>query len=251
MSLGDAKNAVQYHQMFHYSNLGNSVLEILLSPFTRSAVFFRELFAVENFYFALILFAGFPAIWFYPKLLILTVLPFVGVFLLNNNDLSNVAMQYQLEIFLVLVAASVSGLAVMQQRSQKHLTTILLASLFALTVCGCFMGRLPWGGYSGMPAEKSCCLKKIALIKQVIPGGCKNQTTLAYQSHFIGRNIMCNFSENKIDPDADFIILPERDLFLRSENIAALVKQIIYSNKWKITAIDPEIHRVLVVERIK
>lgn len=253
MSWGDAANAAQYHQMFHYSNLGNSIPEIVLSPFVRTEIFFRELFSIENFYFALMLFISFPAVVFYPKLAVVTILPLLGIFLLNGNLLCNVAMQYQVEVFVVLIAASVSGLACCAKRSVSRTNAVLCGALMAFFVCGSFIGRVPWGFFKGVikAKAKEDCREKIEKIKSIIPAGSKIQTSYAYQAHFIGRNILYDFSEGKIRSDADYIILPWRDLFMGKEQIDELIGQIRDSEQWNLTSIDSDVYKAFVLERIK
>ena len=251
MSWGDAGNAARYHQMFHYSNLGNTVTEIILSPFIKTNIFLKELFAVENLYFVLILFAGFPMAYFYPRLLLLTLLPFIGVFLLNDTSLSNVAMQYQVEIFVTLISASVTGAACGAKHSKKLLSVACCTAIFAMVVCGCFSGRFPWSFYNGIRKEPNDCRDRIEKIKEVSPPGSKLQATLAYQAHFIGRNTLFSFSDSKISTDVDYIIIPEKDPFFTDEQISDLIRQIYSSGIWVQMPIDPLTYNVFVVKRVK
>ena len=50
-----AAETTAYTQMFHYHQLGDSIGEVLLSPFLRPRVFWSTLFALNNFDFLLCL----------------------------------------------------------------------------------------------------------------------------------------------------------------------------------------------------
>ena len=251
MSWGNAENAAGYQQMFHYSNLGNSIPQILLSPFYRPSVFFNELLAVENFYFALFLLAGFCTSLFYARLMLMLLPPFIGVCLLNNTELSNVAMQYQVEFFVVLAAAAAMGLVKCGNLSRETLSAALTATLCAMLLCGIFAGRFPWSLYSGMMAEKDSCREKAEHLKKLIPPGAKLQTTLNWQAHFIGRNPLLDFADHKIHPDAEYALLPQRDLFLDADALQKIFRLFAASDDWKVAPFDPISERVLLLVRVK
>ena len=244
MTWGNAENAVQYQQMFHYSNLGNTIPEILASPVTRPRVFFGELFAAGNFYFAGMLAAGFFASFFYSKLLVMILPALLGVFLLNGTDLSNICMQYQVEFFAVLAAASLSGLSACEKCSSSKSAAVLAATLTGMILCGTFGGRLPWGYYNCFLITRKFpdCSSRIKKLKTLIPPGKTILTTLGYQAHFAGRNPLETLSVNSTASHAEYIIVPFSDTFIQEDELLKIVQQIQAAKIWKCIALDSEIH---------
>ena len=252
--LESGEKVSQYQQMFHYSNLGRTVPEILLSPVTKPAVFWGELFAVENFYFAGMLLAGFFACVFSAKLLVMVLPSLAGVFLLNGNDLANICMQYQVEFLAVLIAACMSGLAVCGKRSGTQTSAALAATLTGMVLCGFFTGLLPWGFYNCRIMTGKFVDRKpqISELKKIIPPGKTVQTTLGYQAHFAGRNPVESFSGSRISEKADYLLVPAFDIFVETKDLQQIILNLRKSAAWECVAADPEPRRyVLVFVRIK
>lgn len=243
MTIGDSGNAETYQQMFHYSDLGRTVPEILLSPIRRPEVFFKDLFAVENFYFTGMLLAGFFTA-FYPKLWMLTgILPaLAGVFLLNGVELGNLAMQYQTEFFTLLAAVSAAGLAAHARSGERSLlSAAAAATLVGMFLCGIFAGRLPYGyvSYSGLAGNYPDGRDSITAIKKVIPQGAVIQSALGYQGHFIGRNELINFAGIEVSPKADFIIAPLRDFMDNRDHIIPRIQKLLNSPQYQLVYSNP------------
>lgn len=248
------EKVAQYQQMFHYSNLGTTVPEILLSPIVKPAVFFGELFAAENFYFAGMLSAGFFAAVFSAKLLVMVLPSLAGVFLLNGTDLANVCMQYQVEFAAVLIAAGATGLAACGKISGSKITAALAATLAGMFLCGFFAGQLPWGFYNWrvVTGKHSDRKIQIAELKKLIPPGKTIQTILGYQAHFAGRNPLESFSGSIVSEKAEYLILPFSDFFVSEKDLQQIALNVKASAAWKCLAVDPDPQRgVLVFVRIK
>jgi hypothetical protein len=240
MRWADTENIKEYQQMFHYSNLGSTIPEILLSPICKPAVFFKELFGIENFYFAGMLLLGSCASLFAARYFIVLAPVFLGVALLNGAVLSNIAMQYQVEFFAMLTAASGVGLAACRKISLHKESALLAAAVTGAVLCGCFAGRLPWGFYSYADSVKSFpdCRENIRRFKEFIPA-CKTlQTTLKYQAHFIGRNKLLDVSSKEILPEAEYILIPGKDIFISDADLQALIRLLARSGKYKVLVVD-------------
>ena len=240
MRLADTENIKEYQQMFHYSNLGSSIPEILLSPICKPAVFFKELLGIENFYFAGMLLLGSCASLFAARYFIVLVPVFLGVALLNGAVLSNIAMQYQVEFFAMLTAASGAGLAACRKISLQKESALLAAAVAGAVLCGCFTGRLPWGFYSYADSVKSFpdCRENIRKFKEFIPAGRTLQTVLKYQAHFIGRNKLLDFSGKKILPEAEYVLIPGKDIFVSFAELEDLLLQLVQSKKYNVLLVD-------------
>ena len=75
-----------YVQTFHYGQIGNSISEILLSPLTRTAVFFEQLTSPLNFYFIAVLLLGFFPLALAEPFLLVTAIPLLtGLFLMGRQ----------------------------------------------------------------------------------------------------------------------------------------------------------------------
>lgn len=240
MRLADTENIKEYQQMFHYSNLGSTIPEILLSPICKPAVFFKELFGIENLYFAGMLLLGSCASLLAVRYFIVLAPVFLGVALLNGSVLSNIAMQYQVEFFAMLTAASGVGLAACRKISLQKESALLAAAVTGAVLCGAFVGRLPWGFYSYTESVKSFpdCRENIRKFKKLIPAGKTLQTVLKYQAHFIGRNKLLDFSGKKILPEAEYILIPGKDIFISSAELKDLLRQLAQSRKYEVLLVD-------------
>ncbi len=254
MLLDSGEKISQYKQMFHYSNLGGTVPEILLSPVVKPAVFFGELFAAENFYFAGMLFAGFFAAVFSAKLLVMVLPSLAGVFLLNGTDLANVCMQYQVEFAAVLIAAGMTGLSACGKISTSKVTAALAATIAGMFLCGFFTGQLPWGFYNCRVITGKFVDRKMQIteLEKLIPPGKTLQTTLSFQAHFAGRNPLESFSGTAVSEKAEYLILPFSDLFVSKKDLRQIVLKLNKSAAWKCLAADPDPqYGVLVFVRTK
>ena len=241
MPLGTPDAQGHYGQMFHYSNLGKTIPEILLSPVLKSRVFFGELFGVENFYFAGMLFASCIGCVFAPRFFVVLLPSFIGVCLLNGSELSNIAMQYQVEIFAVLTAGVISGTAAAGTRSAACKTAVCATTVAGSVLCAFFVGRQPWGFYSYFNEMTRKNHKEMIIQqKRLIPPGKKLQTFLGYQAHFMCRNELSGFENKTIDEQADYILLPFSDNFTSGAELRELFQTIMQNRNFRILAHNPE-----------
>lgn len=101
-----------YAQMFHYSALGSTPLEVLCSPFLRPAAFWRTVFEWQNFAFvcSLLLPLALPVLM-NPKLAVAALPLLAGVCLQSSPDVKNIVMQYGVESSVLLLAVAVLNAA--------------------------------------------------------------------------------------------------------------------------------------------
>ncbi len=105
-----------YAQNFRYAALGNTPLEVALSPFTRPSAFWNAAFAPRNFLFAFIILT--PVLWAalsFPALL-LTGLPILGGFFVqSSDDVKTPLLQYGIELGTLCWATAIINLGRLRQ----------------------------------------------------------------------------------------------------------------------------------------
>jgi len=150
----------QYVQTFHYNNIGRSVSDILLSPFTNPGLFFTQLASPLNLYFILtLLLAFFPLALSSWKILAAALPLLIGLFMMGGSDALNISMWYQTEIFSILILALACGYELLRKhpfpmpglpkmKPGRIAVAAIYASALGLFLCGLFFGRLPYGKYS-------------------------------------------------------------------------------------------------------
>lgn len=164
-----------YTQMFHFSQLGNTPLEVVLSPVLRPTAFFLTLFAVNNFEFVLFLLLPFVFLLpYYPKLLLAGLPLLAGVLLQSSRDLQNVVLQYGVELNCLVIAAALFGAAKLYAGgNRRKLRGALAAALLGVAALFLLAGKSPgYGKYSfSMILERPECDKLILFFKSCLPPG--------------------------------------------------------------------------------
>lgn len=164
-----------YTQMFHFSQLGNTPLEVVLSPLLRPGAFFTTLFAVNNVEFVLFLLLPFVFLLpHYPKLLLAGLPLLAGVILQSSRDLQNVVLQYGVELNCLVVAAAIFGAAKLYAGgNRRKLRGALAAALFGVAALYLLAGKsVAYGKYSfSMILERPECDKLILFLKSCLPPG--------------------------------------------------------------------------------
>ena len=106
-----ASDAQVYAQNFRYAALGNTPVEIAMSPFTRPGAFWSAALAPRNFLFTSIILA--PLLWAalsFPSLLV-TGLPILGGFYVQSSeDVKTPLLQYGIELGTLCWAVSIINL---------------------------------------------------------------------------------------------------------------------------------------------
>jgi uncharacterized membrane protein len=130
-----------YAMTSFFHDLGNSKLEILLSPLTKPAVFWERLFEPASWYFAAVLLV--PLLFLplrKPSILLIGSLTFV--FCCLNHILKNICFHYQAGLLPVIFWAFI--VAVQQQpRAQQRFATLTGAAVSCAAV-SLFLGAQPW-----------------------------------------------------------------------------------------------------------
>jgi len=172
---GMGANGENYNQMFHFSQLGNTPLEVVLSPVLRPTAFFMTLFAVNNFEFVLFLLLPFVFLLpYYPKLLLAGLPLLAGVILQSSRDLQNVVLQYGVELNCLVIAAAIFGAAKLYaDGNRRKLRGALAAALFGVAALFLLAGKSPtYGKYSfSMILERPECDKLMLFLRSCLPPG--------------------------------------------------------------------------------
>lgn len=141
-----AHEVEKYSQMFHYAQLGNSMGEVLLSPFTRPGAFWGTVFERNSICFTLALFVPlFFGVIFKPLMLTALLPVFAGVILQGSPDVKIVMLQYGLEctVFSMIVMV-LNWKRIYPELRRPSACAVLTASC----LCGILLGTLP--GDKGM-----------------------------------------------------------------------------------------------------
>ncbi len=108
-----------YQMLFVFSNLGNSVGEVMLSPFTRPGVFWGTLFSWNNAAFLLlILLPVFFATLSRPLWLVAGVLPWVFVAVQEGAWMRNICSQHHADFLMLVYINAVLALAALRHERE-------------------------------------------------------------------------------------------------------------------------------------
>ena len=136
-----AHDVENYSQMFHYAHLGSNMGEVLLSPFTRPAVFFKTVFERASICFALAVFVPFLfGVIFKPLMLIALIPIFAGVILQGSPDVKTVMLQYGLECTVFSMIVMILNLKYIYPEVRRP---ALCAVLTSTLLCGWMLGMVP------------------------------------------------------------------------------------------------------------
>ena len=139
-------------QMFHFAQLGDSPLEVVLSPLLRPRAFFDTLLQRQNLYFTAALLLPVGALALRAPLQLATGIPLLaGVLLQQSVEVKNPAMQYGFELSLITIAAAVAGAGeLLRSRKRTALPQFrggVRCTVIMTLLCSAFWGRLPSGKY--------------------------------------------------------------------------------------------------------
>ena len=213
----------KFFQMFQYQTLGNSMGEIMLSPFRSPEIFFGKFFNSGNLSFVLLLLLPFvPLALFAPEFL-LAALPLLCGILLKDHyeDKVNIVQQYGFEITVLLLLAFLYGAS--RVRQKRKLTCGMAAAVLTGCLAGYyFVGKTPvFGTYSATPARKSPDVRVIReQLKKLIPSDAVVAVSQKWAAQLIEshRNIRLDIAAE----DAAFRVLDFSDSFLPAEAVMRL-----------------------------
>ncbi len=137
-------------QMFHYTKLGSTPFEVLLSPFLRPYAFWEIISAKTNFYFllAVLMPCGLLALRT-PSMLVIILPLLAGVLLQESPDMKNPAMQYGYEFTVLLIAMSVTSAGKMYREQRMDILCRSIGVVLAMTLlCTFYYGQIPFSRYS-------------------------------------------------------------------------------------------------------
>lgn len=195
-----------YSQTVLFEKLGNTPMEILLSPLRRPEAFRAVCLQWQNFAFLLtLLIPFFFCVWLFPTLMIVIVPLLSGIWIRPSPDVKNVVLWYGVEITTLFLALSIINLRRILKGDRSALPGFLnlglkkkfsrraiagaAVSATALTVLGsyyCFGMTAYFGKYNfrriaGLPDETAL----IREIKSKLPEQCRILTTMRLRGHFL------------------------------------------------------------------
>ena len=203
-----------YFQLFQYNSLGNSVIEIILSPLLSPGVFWGKFFRIGNLSFILLLLLPFiPAVFYAPRYL-LAALPIISGIMIKDCylDQHNIVQQYGVEITAWFFAAFVYGTHA-AYKNGRITCGFTAALLFGALAGFFFVGKTPvWGTYSATPVRQS---PHIGILREEIKKTVPSSASVAVSSKW---GAQLTESHRKLlfqldHPDADYTILDFTDSF--------------------------------------
>ena len=199
-----ASDAVSNPQLFHYSQLGNSLPEVILSPVLRPRAVLATLGQYQNLYFisVLLLPCGVLALRS-PRRLLIGLPLLAGVLLQGSPDLKNPVMQYGFEISLIILAAAIAaagGLLLRRNESGKRAFRAGIRTLPAMAIlCALCWGTLPGGLYNVRPiCNRPKAAKLIDALRRFTEGKGRVLATKRLRLYFM-------FDRNTAAPDGAMI----------------------------------------------
>ncbi len=195
-----------YSQTVLFEKLGNTPIEILLSPLRRPEAFWPICFQWQNFAFLLTLLTPFFfCLWLFPAFMIVAVPLLAGVCLRPSPDVKNVVLWYGLEVTTLFLAFTAINLRRIQEGNHSTLPELLntglkrkfprrviagaAVSATVLTVLGsyCCFGMTAYSGkynyrrIASLPDGTTL----IREIKSKIPAQSRILTTMRLRGHFL------------------------------------------------------------------
>ncbi len=195
-----------YAMTSFFRDLGNSKLEILLSPVTRPAVFWGNLFEPASWYFAALLLA--PLLFLplrKPSILCVGLLTFV--FCCMNHILKNICFHYQAGLLPVIFWAFV--VAIQQQPGAQQRFATLTGVAVSCAAVSLFLGAQPW---SKTTATIHLSPGRLGLVERVRPAINPNGSLFATQrvaAHFVNQRYL--YLDLPVPDSIDDALLDLRD----------------------------------------
>lgn len=214
---------------FLYPTLGNSMTELILSPFIRPAAFWNVCLQWQNFAFlATLLIPFFFCIWLFPDMMIALLPLLAGICLRSSPEVKTIALWYGLEATTLLAALAVincgrirmweksvwTRIVFWRQRggSSRNLQlTSLLVAVLAVNIAAhyCFALTL-WGKYNFRPVMNMPDGSEVIMaIREKLPPRARVLATERLRNHFMYQHPTADFSSpRKI---GDYLVLALHD----------------------------------------
>lgn len=192
--------------IIRYSHLGNNMIEIALSPFTRPEAFWSSLLRPGTFYFAAALILPLGLLVLSYPLLLLAFLPIFGFLCIEiTNQTQNVMMHYQTMMLLVIIinavycynylkSGKVSSFYTILLKGQNPVsagsvrTSVLCASLPVAALCYYFCAQTPFTKNPVLFLQRPDCRPVMAEFSKLIPAGVPLTASYRVAPHFFTRN---------------------------------------------------------------
>ena len=217
--------------MHRYAHLGNSMIEVALSPLMRPEAFWSSLLRPGTFYFAAALILPLGLLALSRPLLLLAMLPLFGFLCIEfTNQTQNVMMHYQTMMLLVIIINAIycynylkagrvsnfyrfllKGLPPVSAGSIR--TGALYASLLCAALCYYFCAQTPFTKNPVLFFQRPDCRPAMAEFSKLIPPGVPLTASYRVASHFLTRNNVF-YDYNPYDTSfglKDYVIFDLRD----------------------------------------
>lgn len=223
MILPRCDHAGSYFQMFQYQGLGNSFVEVILSPLHSPGAVLGKIFRYGNLSFVLLLLLPVVPVAFFAPEVAAAALPLLAGVLLKDNyqDKCNIVQQYGVEITVWLLAALVYGTAAGVKK--QKITVAAVAALLAGVLSGYwFVGKTPVGGaYSATAVRRSPEVGPIReRLKAIIPPDAVVATSQRWAGQLTASHRKLRLETDA--PDADFRVIDFADSFAADERTMRL-----------------------------
>jgi uncharacterized membrane protein len=195
-----------YAMTSFFRDLGNSKLEILLSPLTKPAVFWGNLFEPSSWYFAAVLLA--PLLFVplrMPSILFIGLLTFV--FCCMNHILKDICFHYQAALLPVIFWAFIRALQ-HETEPQPRFATLIGAAVSCAAV-SLFLGAQPW---SKSAATIHLTPGRHEMVERARPAINPNGSLFATQrvaAHFVNQRYL--YLDLPVPDSLDYALLDLRD----------------------------------------
>ena len=195
-----------YAMTSFFRDLGNSKLEILLSPLTKPAAFWGNLFEPASWYFAAVLLA--PLLFLplrKPSILFVGLLTFV--FCCMNHILKNICFHYQAALLPVIFWAFI--VAIQQQPGAQQRFASLTGVAVSCAAVSLFLGAQPW---SKSTATIDLSPGRLGMVERLRPEINPRGSLFATQrvaAHFIKQRYL--YLDLPVPDSIDYALLDLRD----------------------------------------
>lgn len=231
-----AAGSAAYGQSFHYASLGNSPVEIALSPFTKPDVFWGNLLSLRNALFAAILITPvLCGVVTFPGMLTVGIPIAGGFFMQSSEEIKTPLLQYGVELGTLLWCMTIINLGRLKKGEKpwfKGRRGAYYGAITAVSVCVAagyiFFGfGFKFGIYPGEKCiHKPDALQVIAYLKKTLPEN-PERVLLPERllAHFMFDYKIAKVSENY--KNGDWLIIDMHDpVFESAEKVESLRRKL-------------------------
>lgn len=229
-------NAAAYGQSFHYSALGNTPIEIALSPICRPAAFWGALLSLRNGLFIAVLLAPvLCSVISFPAMLLVCIPILGGIFMQSSDEVKTPMLQYGVELGTLCWSMAIINLGRLKRgelpwfksRGSAYYGAVTATSVGIVVAYFFFGYGFKFGLY---PGEKCLhtpdALRVIDFLKSKMP---KNPERVLLPERLLG-HFMFDYKSKKLSADyktGDWLIIDMHDpVFESPEKVESLRRKL-------------------------